>query len=213
MAKSHWKISASGTGATPLNGLLVIQDTTPTNWELKTAPPQPTLLASSSSTPPSFNFSLSGSSAVWTLTVTNTTSPISGSWSNNSGESGSWSSVVYARYRIREAGPNSQKDATDLVGFVIEQVGANYSLETIPPHSNPVLATFSAGPPPSLTNITLPGAAADTNPWRLTINNTTSPISGTWSNADSSLVNESGQWSTDVINPEEEEGEAEAACS
>ena len=104
--KAKYTISASGqtpqSDASALNGLRV--EIEGSLYELRTAPPNSTLLAASTAPPPYLNltFSLRAPSGLWnwTLTVISSTPPYSGNWSNTNpatreiNEVGSWSSEV-----------------------------------------------------------------------------------------------------------------------
>src|ERR1044072_2570258 len=200
MPKTKWKISASGgTDATTLNGLRIELDGT--NYELRTAPPNSRLVGtfSSGTTPTLTGITMPGAptnTIPWTLTITNTTSPISGSWTDSNNQNGGWESKVVAKYQIKASGGN---DAPTLDSFHIDQDGTTYTLENLPTGG-----TYTSSPgPPLKFNITFPTGNTNStyNPWWVTITNTTSPISGNWGNQDSAVIekNEEGSWTSEVL--------------
>lgn len=99
MAKTKFKITTTGGGidGRALNNIRVEQDGS--LYEVRTPPPASTLLAASNADPPVLTFSLNAPSGTWnwTLSITPSSSPLSGNWSNtdqnnDTTQIGSWTS-------------------------------------------------------------------------------------------------------------------------
>ena len=115
------------------------------------------------------------------------------------------------KYGITGSGQTTQSDASALNNLRVEVEGSLFELRTDPPNST-LLASSTATPPNMIFTFSLRAPSGLWN-WSLTVVSTTPPYSGTWSNTDPATleVNETGSWTSEVVNPVEEGEEAASA--